>query len=234
MKKTIKILTILALLGATLPVWAQEYKTREIPNAPAFNAIEISGGDVEVSFAQGEKHSIYISGVAKSVKATKVSIKDNTLFISYKEPFFGEDNLTISISAPQLKRVSVYGEVDFKAETGFTGKELTIKTHQDSEVTMNNIAVDKINIEAKGTSSVDLDYIEADTVRANAYDRAEIDLSGRANQAELNKKGMFAEIDSEKLMAKRVNAINPNGKVANNNAVKQVNKNGAIEFEFND
>lgn len=49
-----KLMVIFALLGSFVPVWAQEYKTREVPDAPAFPAIGVSGGDINVYFSQGE------------------------------------------------------------------------------------------------------------------------------------------------------------------------------------
>ena len=231
MKKITKLLAIISLLGSFIPVGAQEYKTREVSNAPAFTAIEIRGGDISVFFSQGEGYSFSINGPTKLVKATKIKIRDNTLFIDYNEPFFAgdEDDLTMYVSAPQLNKISVSGEADFKSNNSFQGQELTIKTRQNGEVSMKNVAVNQVKIDSKGSSSVDLDYLEANKISVSSLDRAEVELSGRTGQLEVIKKGMFAEIETEKLITTQT--LRSNG---TNSASKQVNKDGSVEFVFND
>ena len=172
--KMTKLVAIIALLGSCIFVEAQEYKTREVPNAPAFSAIEVSGGDVNVSFSQGPSHAFAISGQAKLVKATKIKVKDNTLIIEYNEPFFtGDDNdVNIRVTAPQLVRVRLAGEADFESKTPFQGQELFIKTRQNGEVSMKNISVSKLTLDAKGSSSIDLDYVNAKQIQVSSLDRA--------------------------------------------------------------
>ena len=215
-------------MGAVMPLSAQEYKTREVPNAPAFSAIEISGGDVNVHFTQAEGYAFAISGPAKLVKATKIKVKENTLFIEYDEPFFtGDDNdVTVRVTAPKLTRIAVSGEADFECKTSFQGQELSIKTRQNGEVSMKNVAVAQINIDAKGSSSVDLDYVKANGIRVSSLDRAEVELSGHTEQFNIVKKGMFAEIDTEKLVATQTGS--------STSVAGQVAKDGSVEFTFND
>ena len=203
MKKMTKLTLLVVLFGSCVCVGAQEYKTREVPNAPAFSAIEVSGGDINVNFTQGASHAFAISGPAKLVKATKIKIKGNTLFIEYNEPFFtGDDNdVMVRVSAPQLVRIHVGGEADFESKAPFQGQDLTIKTRQNGEVSMKNVGANQVSIDAKGSSSVDLDYIQANKLRVSSLDRAEVEISGRTGQYEVVKKGMFAEIDTEKLVA---------------------------------
>ena len=226
MKKIIKTLTIIAMLGSIVPALAQEYKTHEVPNAPAFSAIEVSGGDINVLFSQGEGHAFAISGPAKLVKATKIKVKDNTLFIDYNQPFFTVDNddITVSVQTPTLTRIAVTGEGDFKNQTAFSGQNLIINTSKDGDVSLKNVNIGQVKIEAKGTSSVDIDYIEANKISVSSLDRAEVELSGRTGVLEIIKRGMFAEIDTEKLIATQMG----NG----GNVAGQVAKDGSVEFNF--
>lgn len=228
MKKTSQFVVLTALLGMFIPAWGQEYKTREVTNPPAFSAIDVNGGDVNVFFSQGTGHSFSISGPAKLLKATKIKVKENTLIIQYDEPFFtGDDqDVTVYVTAPQLNRVSVSGEADFEAKTSFQGQDLSIKTRQNGEVSMKNVTLNQLNIDAKGSSSVDMDYIEANKIRIASLDRAEVELSGSTGQLEVIKKGMFAEIDTEKLITTQANAAG--------NTTGQVAKDGSVEFSFND
>lgn len=226
--KTIKLIAAIALLGSCVAVGAQEYKTREVPNAPAFSAIEVSGGDVNVYFAQGPTHAFAISGPAKLVKATKIRVKDNTLFIEYNEPFFtGDDNdVTVRVIAPQLVRVRVAGEADFEVKTPFQGQALTVKTRQNGEASMKNVSVAELTLDAKGSSSIDIDYINANKIRVSSLDRAEVELSGNTDLFEVVKKGMFAEIDTKKLIAARTGA-------GGSGVAGQVTKaDGSVEFNF--
>ena len=231
MKKITKLLAISILVGSFVSAGAQEYKTREVPNAPAFSAVEISGGDVNVYFSQGTGYAFSVNGPAKLVKAIKIKVKENTLFIEYNEPFFtGDDNdVAVYVTAPQLNRIAVSGEADFKSKTAFQGNELTIKTRQNGEVSMKNVTVGQVNIDSKGSSSVDIDYIEANKIRVSSLDRAEVELSGTTGQLEVVKKGMFAEIDTKKLITTRVAGGN-----GGNGPSGQVAKDGSVEFVFND
>lgn len=228
MKKIIRTLTIIAMLGSIVPALAQEYKTHEVPNAPAFSAIEVSGGDINVLFSQGASHAFAISGPAKLVKATKIKVKDNTLFIDYNQPFFTGDNddITVSVQAPTLTRIAVTGEADFKNQTAFSGQNLIINTSKDGDVSLKNVNIGQVKIEAKGTSSVDIDYIEANKISVSSLDRAEVELSGRTGVLEIIKRGMFAEIDTEKLIATQMGNTSAN--------TQKVNKDGSVEFVFND
>ncbi len=223
-----KLGTVIALLGTFVSAQAQEYKTREVPNAPAFSAVEVSGGDVNVYFSQGKGHSFSVSGPAKLVKAIKIKVKESTLFIEYKEPFFtGDDDVAVYVNAPQLNRVAVYGEADFESKTAFQGTELVIKTRQNGEVSMKQVNVAQINIDSKGSSSVDLDYVEANHIRVSALDRAEVELSGTTERFEVLKKGMFAEIDTKKLVATQTDS-------SASGVAGQVAKDGSVEFSFNE
>ncbi len=223
-----KLGIVIALLGTFVSAQAQEYKTREVPNAPAFSAVEVSGGDVNVYFSQGKGHSFSVSGPAKLVKAIKIKVKESTLFIEYKEPFFtGDDDVAVYVNAPQLNRVAVYGEADFESKTAFQGTELVIKTRQNGEVSMKQVNVAQINIDSKGSSSVDLDYVEANHIRISALDRAEVELSGTTERFEVLKKGMFAEIDTKKLVATQTDS-------SASGVAGQVAKDGSVEFSFNE
>lgn len=226
MKQLTKLLALAVLLGS-VSAEAQEYKTREVPNAPAFSAIEVTGGDVNVYFTQGASHSFTISGPAKLVKATKIKVKDNTLFIEYNEPFFtgDDDDVKIGVTAPQLGRIRVDGEADFESKTPFQGQNLTIKTRQNGEVSMKNVSVGQVNIDAKGSSSVDIDYINANQIRVSSQDRAEVEISGTTGQFEVLKKGMFAEIDTKKLVTTQTAGKKTTGKNTSD---------GGVEFTFND
>lgn len=229
MKKIIKLLAVIVLLESAVYLWAQDYKTHEVSNAPAFTAIEVSGGDIDVFFSQGENHAFSISGPAKLVKATKIKVKENTLFINYNSPLFtgDDDDLKVYVSAPQINRITVSGEADFESKNGFQGQDLTVKTHQNGEVSMKNVSVNQINIDAKGSSSVDFDYVQAGKIRISSSDRAEVEISGQTGQMEVVKKGMFAEIDTKEL-----NITNPAGANGANDGVSQVAKDGGVEFVF--
>ena len=230
MKKIIKLLTIIAMLGSIVPAMAQEYKTREVPNAPAFSAIEVSGGDINVYFSQGQGHSFAVNGPTKLVKATKIKVKENTLIIEYNQPFFtgDDDDIAVHITAPQLTRVAVSGEADFKNQTALQSKDLTIKTRKNGEVSLKNVNIGQLKIDAKGSSSVDIEYIEADKISISALDRAEVEISGRTGQLDVVNKGMFAEIDTKDLIATQV------GHGSANANAKKVNQDGSVEFVFND
>ncbi len=223
-----KLGIVIALLGTFVSAQAQEYKTREVPNAPAFSAVEVSGGDVNVYFSQGKGHSFSVSGPAKLVKAIKIKVKESTLFIEYKEPFFtGDDDVAVYVNAPQLNRVAVYGEADFESKNAFQGTELVIKTRQNGEVSMKHANVAQINVDSKGSSSVDLDYVEASNIRVSALDRAEVELAGTTERFEILKKGMLAEIDTKKLVATQTSS-------SASGVAGQVAKDGSVEFSFNE
>ncbi|MBQ4493906.1 MAG: DUF2807 domain-containing protein [Elusimicrobiaceae bacterium] len=227
MKKIIKTLTIIAMLGSIVPALAQEYKTREVPNAPAFSAIEVSGGDVNVFFSQGEGYSFAVSGPAKLVKAIKIKVKENTLLIEYNQPFFtgDDDDVAVHVNAPALNRIVVSGEADFKNQTYLQGQDLTIKTRKNGEVSLKNVNISQVKIDAKGSSAVDIDYIEANKISISSLDRAEVEISGRTGQLDILNKGMFAEIDTKDLIATQMG-----GNTSAN--TQKVNKDGSVEFTF--
>jgi len=192
------------------------------------NRTLLGGGDVNVYFTQEEKHSFSVNGPAKLVKAVKIKVKENTLFIEYKEPFLvGDDgDLTIYVTAPALTRIRVAGEADFESKNLFKGKDLLIKTRQNGEVSMKNVTATNLTLDAKGSSSIDLDYVNAASLRVSSQDRAEVEVSGSTGNFEVVKKGMFAEIDTEKLVTTQT--------ADGNKTSGKATKDGGVEFTFND
>ena len=225
MRKITKILIGIALFGC-VTVNAQNHKTHEITDAPAFTAIEVNGGNINVLFSPGENYSFTISGPSKLLKATKVKVQNGTLIIDYDEPFFNfyNEDFNINVTAPSLTKITTSGDTYFKGKTYLRGKELNIKTYQNSKVSMKDVVVDNINIDTKDNSSVDLDYVGANLINISASKISKVNLSGRAEQVKILKQGVFAEINTEDL-----NIVN---KTANNGNTKQINKNGTVEFIF--
>ena len=114
----------------------------------------------------------------------------------------------------------------FLTKSPFQGKELLIKTRVSGDVSMKYVTVPQLTLDAKGSSSIDLDYVEADVLRVSSQDRAEVEISGTTGQFEVVKKGMFTEIDTEKLITTQAAAgRKTQGKATND---------GGVEFTFND
>ena len=91
---------------------------------------------------------------------------------------------------------------------------------------MTNVSVAQVNLDAKGSSSIDIDDISANKIRVSSLDRAEVELSGTTDLFEVTKKGMLAEIDTEKLSTKQAGAVG-------NGVAGQVTKDdGSVEFNF--
>lgn len=67
--------------------------------------------------------------------------------------------------------------------------------------------------------------MQANAIRVSSLDRAEVELSGNTAQFEIIKKGISAEIDTEKLIATQVGSAPAT--VANQTA-----KDGSVEFTF--
>lgn len=120
----------------------------------------------------------------------------------------------------------VAGEADFESKTPFQGQKLSIKTRQNGEVFMKNVNVNQVNIDAKGSSSVDIDYVKADKARVSSLDRAEVEIAGSTGQFEVMKRGMLAEIDTEKLIA--IQTTNGSNGVAG----QETKADGSVEFNF--
>ena len=226
MKLLLKLCALAVLAGSVTAASAQGYKTNTVPNAPAFSAVEVRGNDVDVYFTQGEGYAFSVSGAEKLLKKLSVKIKDSTLFIKYNGPLWGDDNdVKVSVTAPQLTAVSVFGDGEFECKTPYRGQALKISTGQDGEVSFKNAVISQLTIEAKGTSSVDFDYIEADNIRIVTQNRPEVELAGTTGQLEVVNQGK-AEIDTAKLTVTQPVAT------AGNQAVGKVAQDGSVEFSF--
>ena len=226
MKLLLKLCALAVFAGSVTAANAQGYKTNTIANAPAFSAIEVSGNDVDVYFTQGEGYAFAVSGAENLLKKLSVKVKDNTLFIKYNAPFWVDDNdVKVSVTAPELTAVSVLGNGDFECKTPYRGETLKISTGQDGEVSFKNAQISQLTITAKGTSSVDFDYIEADNIRIFTQNRPEVELAGTTGQLDVENRGR-AEIDTTKLTVTQPNAT------AGTQTVGKVAKDGSVEFSF--
>ena len=215
MKQLKKGLVVLALLSIAFAAFAAEkamkgegkYTSKDLVDLPAFHAIDVRG-DAQVSLVQRSEPSVTVSGLANLVALANVHVKDGVLIVEYKEPIHvkGQYHLYVSVIAPEIKHITVTDMGDVKVRGMFKGTELHIKAHEKGEVSMDGVQLEKLNIHADKHADVEVEDLHANHVHAAIYDKAELELSGKATKTRLENHGA-GELNAEDLHSTHVEAV---------------------------
>jgi len=183
------------------------YVSEEIPQLPPFTAVVVQG-DSEVAFVQRPTYNATISGPENLVALTEVFVEQGVLKVGYTRPVHakGQRRLQIVVTAPQIKSITAMGKADVSVLGRINGDELTLKAHDQASLEADHVNVRNLWVEASGESSLEVERIQAAQVKAQVADKAEIDLSGQAQQATLESRS-WGVLDAEDLHAQDAQAF---------------------------
>ncbi len=240
--KKISLLFLAALLVAA-PAFAEKlqsvtgrgrYVSRDVHNLPAFYAVEVRG-DIEVDFMQDKNASVTVSGRENLVELSQVQVKDGVLVVAFKRPVRvrGEYELRVAVRAPELTAVTASQSGEFDLRGSLDTPQLELTTDQDSDISMDYVNADTITATAYDRSDIELGRVHAQQIHATAEGRSDVDLSGAAEEAVLVNNGS-GEIDADDLRAVTVRATaNASGKIkvnASDALYAEANGRGRIEY----
>lgn len=223
MKKIIILLGVLLLAAAvalTKPLAVDSngsYQTQNMQPTQAFDSLMISG-PVEVGLAQtnGTQHEISLSGPESLLRLADIKVKDNTLWIGYKQDIVvkGDHHLRVSVVAPTVQEISVSDRAELVVPGELLVNHLTIRADANSEVEIASLQAESVQTELRGNAEIEIDNLtcqmlqvkahgnsvfDADktacqTILVEAYNRSAVDLSAISTDTITVQSGQSSEV----------------------------------------
>lgn len=211
-----------AALGAVLAVGVHaqtvrgegKYMSNTLTHLPPFTSIDVRG-DAQVDIWQRNDTSVSVSGKVNLVALADIRVEDETLIIDFKQPVHikGKHALHVAVGMRQLESVSVRGKGRVRIREAFETPQMTISAGDEAYVTSDRLKADLVRVQATHKSEIDLERMQAKTLEASLFDKAEMEFSGSAEQAQLVNNGS-KEIDAADLRVQQAHVqINGSGDV---------------------
>jgi hypothetical protein len=146
-------------------------KTTLSPAVNTFDAVDVTiSSKIKITVAEGSAQLIELSGYENILKHIKTEVKKNTLYITFDLDdtwTVNEDDMEIRISVPALRSLSMSGAPDAEIHGNIKGSEFRLDVSGASEVTIDNINVDKLVADLSGASEL---VIKGGVVKDANYD----------------------------------------------------------------
>ena len=192
----------LAILGMAVVAQAQtvrgegRYVSNELTHLTPFKAIEIHG-DAQVDVWQAEGQKVSISGKSNLVELADVRVEKDTLLIGFKHPVHikGSHALHVTVGSNMLEAITAKERARVRVRGGLDTPKLVITASDQAYVTGDKIQGNHLRVQAMNKAEVDLERMRVKKLEAGLFDKAEMELSGAAEEAQLINNG------SEKLEA---------------------------------
>ncbi len=215
MKKKMKILFAVAALGcfgaaaahAADTVRAEgRYISNALTNLTPFNAVEVHG-DIKVDIRQQPQQEVTLSGRANLAELANVRVENNTLLIDYKRPIHvrGKDTLHVSVFMPELTALTAKNRGEINVYGPVKTNDISLTATDNGQIDMDALQADNVRLHAMKHAQLDVEHINTQKLEVAQFDKAEIDLSGFAEHAQLVNHGS-KELDASDLRTNQAHA----------------------------
>lgn len=242
MMKKLAVFLAFVALGMVLATVAQaetvrgegRYMEKMMEPMPPFHAIDVRG-DAQVDVWQKPEQGVMVSGKSNLVALADMRVEDKTLIIDFKRPVHvkGAHALHVTVMAPQLHAISVHGNGRVRVRGGMETTQLALTAADKAYVTGDSMKADMLRVQAMNHAEVDLERLHAKELEVASFDKAEIELSGHAETANLTNNG-HSDIDAADLRVNHAQAVvNAKGDVevfAMHSLKAHANGSGKIEY----
>ncbi len=195
-------------------------------SVPYFTRIVIKGSaDVVFKQTNGGRPKVTVAGPHHDdVERLTVSSDGKTLTVAEKGTnsgwhFFGSDDVTVYVSAPDLTAVNITGSGDFKSDGKLDTDNLSVVIKGSGDVEMRNVICDnasvqiygsgdveiknlvaqrRADISVKGSGDVDVRFTRTGHVTCSVFGSGDVELKGYVKDLKKQVRGS-GEIDTKKL-----------------------------------
>ncbi len=133
----------------------------------SFNKIDISGG-YEVLINQGADEKFQIEADENLIELIETEVRNNTLYISSKQPIGNAEALKLYITTVNLEDIDVSGAIELSNKGTFEAKYLEIEVSGAADINL-DVDIENLTMEMSGAS---------ETTLTGTADNFEIELSG--------------------------------------------------------
>ncbi len=210
----------LAVLGMAVVAQAQtvrgegRYVSNTLTHLTPFKAVEIHG-DAQVDIWQRDGQSVTVSGKSNLVELADIRVENDTLIIGFKRPVHikGSHALHVAVGTDMLESITAKERARVRVRGAFDMPKLVITANDHAYITGDMIHGDHLRVQASNKTEVDLERLQVKKLEAGVFDKADVELSGSAEIAQLINNGSGdLEADGLRVMQAHVQ-VNGSGDV---------------------
>ncbi|MCR5312246.1 MAG: DUF2807 domain-containing protein [Bacteroidaceae bacterium] len=135
--------------------WGQVIKKDLNITADDINSIILKEGST-VYLTQGDAVSIVAEGNEKAIEARDISINDNVMTIDYKDKRTNIPEITLYITAPNVKNIHIDGTSDIDIKNKYIiDEDFNIVINGTGDLEIDKLECENINISINGTGDLD-------------------------------------------------------------------------------
>ena len=171
-------------------------------NVDEFSAINLQSVG-NIIFTQSAGCSCRLEGPSEFVEKTRVTVKNGTLVISYKDRNARNiKNLICYITAPDLSKVKIDGVGNFDAKEELKLKNIAFELDGVGNCNVKSLYCDELKLDVDGVGNMKLN-VDCSTIKAKVDGVGNITVSGKADAAFFKRDGV-GKINSKNLKCKDV------------------------------
>lgn len=193
MKKIVVFLAFVAigmLLAATVQAETIRGEGRYISNTlthlTPFTKVDVRG-EAQVDIWQRDHQEVSVSGKTNLVALADIRVENDTLVIDFKRPVHikGSHALHVSVGVPGLEAVAVRGNGRVRIRGTFETPQLALSAADKSYLTGDGLKANLLRVQVNQHAEVDVERMQVKQLEAAAFNKAEVELSGFAEAAQL-------------------------------------------------
>ncbi|MDR2206156.1 MAG: DUF2807 domain-containing protein, partial [Flavobacteriaceae bacterium] len=178
----------------------------EIRNVAKFTGIDVSTG-VNVNFTQSDNQKVLVEADSDDMKHLITKVENGTLkiYIDNKgKSFLRLGDFSVSVSAPDLERISTSSGAEFSASNTLKQNDFKISADSGSRFRADLEAKNNVNINISSSSDIEID-MKSKSVNFTADSGSSATLTGNTNKA-IYHLSSAASCDAENFLAKEADA----------------------------
>jgi hypothetical protein len=164
--------------------------TKEVSLAK-YDKIE-ADGPVKICFTQSENRSAKVTGSSQTMPYLRTSVSGSKLKIYFTQEYYDKfknsksSDVTLYLSAPTLKDVSLGLTAEFEAATLYVNGDLNIDAATSSEVEIKSLKASKLKLVGSTAAEFEVKNLVVKKLIIDGSTASDIEVSGQADSAELS------------------------------------------------
>lgn len=160
---------------------------------------------VDATIIVGDAHAVQVKAHDNLQEHIKVDVTGNTLRIHKSGIMFSDDDIHVTIHLPVFAKLEINGAADADIQGDVKGESFELHVRGASDVDMQQVHVDKLNVKLSGASELRIDSGVVSSATYNVTGAGEIDASKLQTKKAIAKVSGAGEMSlnvTEKLDAK--------------------------------
>lgn len=144
--------------------------TTEIRELGSFHSVHVKG-DYEIKLVQDSESFVQIEADGNLQKLIKTEVRDGVLYVDHQDRFKSKEDLILTVSSPEFKKIAVSGAVDLSSDDEIEGESLEVEISGAGEA---NLKLDLKDFSARLSGAGEMEL-------SGEADNVDVEIAGAGN-----------------------------------------------------